>query len=522
MRDADPAPSPADTRHRRAPALAGAAASLFALALIDPTHDATTRLWLSRVAVGVAVASGLDAAWQRRRTVMHRLAAFLLAPDDPLNLAWTRFVVFGVIATRISVAHIAAFAQLPAEIVRVPVGMGWAQPWIPRSPDAIAALGWTMRVAAAAAALGAATRLTSWIAAITACVLLVIPHMFGHVGHDRHHLVWFALLLAASPCGDRLGVDAAVRAFRRRGAARDSTSSAPAPRYGFPRRSMLLVMGVAYFFAGFWKLAAAGVDWFRSDSLALLAAKLAWAGIANPTLHAAAHPLLVRAAALGVVCFEIGFVFAIFSRLGRKLAIGAAFAFHTVASALLGISFGTLLYCYVGLADVAGWLRRMGALTAGPTSAASNTAFPSRVAYATATLVIGGNLLFGALRIGDGWPFACYPRFDVLQSSLFTSYVLEGETTSGTRVRLQDAELGGAFGPHFYNLFRANQARGGGLEDVDGREPRWRALCTFAWSHDPRLRGAHDVRFVLEDIDVAADAGRGRVLGRRVVFTCDR
>jgi hypothetical protein len=40
-------------------------------------------------------------------------------------------------------------------------------------------------------------------------------------------------------------------------------------------------MGVAYFFAGFWKLATVGTAWFTSDSLSHLAAKLAYAGIGS-------------------------------------------------------------------------------------------------------------------------------------------------------------------------------------------------------------------------------------------------
>ncbi len=220
--------------------------------------------------------------------------------------------------------------------------------------------------------------------------------------------------------------------------------------------------------------------------------------------------------------FEIGFLFALFSTVGRRVAFAAAFAFHLATYVLLGISFGSLLYCYLGLLDFAGWLRRFGlsAPRQPPGPEASRPALPSRLAYATAIVVLGGNLLFGTLRIGNGWPFACYPRFDVLHTPLYTSYVVEGDTRSGERVRLHDGELGGPLGRHFYNIFRATQARVGGLEEIAGREPRWRALCSFVWRHDPRLRDADDVRFVLEDIDVSANGGRGQVIGRRAMFAC--
>lgn len=514
-------------------AVPGAALVAFAVATVGLADDPAARLRTSRLGVALALLGAMAAAWRHRRALRRRVAAFFFHVDDPLNLAFTRLVVFSVIATYVPIHTVASFAQLPSDVVRMPIGMGWALPWMPRTPESAIVLGEVMRVSAAAAALGFVTPLSTWLAALSSCFFLVIPHMFGHVGHDRHHLVWFALLLAASPCGDRLSVDAALRAFRRRRAGVPAAPPAPAPRYGFPRRCMLLTMGVAYFFAGFWKLAAVGVDWFRTDNLAYLAAKLAWAGVTDLGANIAAHTWLMRAGAFGTIGFELGFLFALFSRWGRVAALGGAFVFHAATFVFLGISFGSLLYCYVGLLDVAGALRprrdaeeAQGLLGVSPEPRApsgtpgTRPRRPSLPAYAVAVVVLGGNLLFGVLRIGDGWPFACYPRFDVLQTSLFTSYVIEGETASGTPLRLHDGELGGPLGRHFYNIFRATQARVGGVEQADGREPRWRALCTFAWGHDPRLRGARTLRFVLEDVDVAADRGRGRVVDRRLLFPC--
>jgi hypothetical protein len=434
-----------------------------------------------------------------------------------VNLAFARFVIFAVIALRFSTETYVAFAQLPRELLRPPIGMGWALPLVPLEPEGVRALALVLRLSAVAAALGLATRVSTVLATLAAGLFFAIPHLFGHVGHDRHHLIWFAALLAASPCGDRLSLDALWRRFRRGPA---EAPPGPAVRYGFPLRAILLVMGAAYFFSGFWKLASIGVGWFWSDSLNNLAAKLAWAGLGGHPDVIRRFPWLAPVGGLGTVAFELGFVFLVVSsRAGRIVALVAAFAFHIGTFFLLGISFGHLLYCYLGLIDVAGLARRFGLARA-----EANRPEPSRVALpmrATALVVIGGVALFGALRVGNGWPFACYPRFDVRHTPRVTSYVVEGRGPSGERLRLHDGELGGPLlGRHFYNLLRANQARVAGLEDADGREPRWRAACTFLWGHHPALRDATAVRFLLDDVDVSADGGHGRILRERELFAC--
>jgi hypothetical protein len=503
-------------------ALPCAAALALAAAVAGIGLDAAGRLWVSRAAVALAVLGGAWSAFRHREALAQKLSAYFFHAEDPMNLAYTRIVVFAVIAVRFSIDYTIAFAKLPPEIVQMPVGMGWAASLIPRSAMAVGLLGLVVRVSAGAAALGLATPVSTWVAALSSCLFFVIPQMFGHVGHDRQFLVWFALLLAASPCGHRFALDGVLAGLWRRIRKKPAPPrKEPSTRYGFPRRAMLFAMGVAYFFSGFWKLAYAGVDWFRSDSLANLAAKLAWAGLAPRGGEIAAFPWLGHAAAFATICFEIGFVFALLWPLSRRIVFALAFVFHLAIRAFLGISFGHLLFCYVGLLDVSvvvDWLRRRSV----PSSAEPSTPLlrPSAIAVAVVVLVLGGNTIFGALRIGDGWPFACYPRFDVLQTLRFSSYVIEGETSAGEPIRLHDAEIGGRFGKHFYNVFRANQARVGGLENADGRETRWRALCTFVWGHDPRLHDARELRFVLEDVDVAADGGRGKVLADRVQFAC--
>src|SRR5262249_50715778 len=79
-------------------------------------------------------------------------------------------------------------------------------------------------------------------AAVTSLYALGIPQLYGKVDH-YHHLVWLALLLAASPCADALSLDARGRLTPPRSV-----------RYGFPLRVAWLLIGACYLFPGLAKL----------------------------------------------------------------------------------------------------------------------------------------------------------------------------------------------------------------------------------------------------------------------------
>jgi hypothetical protein len=184
---------------------------------------------------------------------------------DPSSLAIARIVVFAIIAWRFDIESLVTFASLPAALVDMPFGTGWARGLVPTDPENVRTLGWAVRLSAIAASVGLLTRVSTWVATLSAAALFAIPVMYGHVGHSRHHLIWFAAALAASRCGDSLSADQLVRRWR--GSA--GRPMAPARRYGFPFTVMLLTMGSAYFFSGFWKLAEGGLAWFASDHVAL-------------------------------------------------------------------------------------------------------------------------------------------------------------------------------------------------------------------------------------------------------------
>jgi hypothetical protein len=475
------------------------------------------------------------------------VAAYFLAEDSAVNLGVTRIAVFGALAWTLDVATYVHPTLLPPVLIRPPLGMEWLQPLVPARPESAIVLFWTVRVSAVFAALGVATRLTTSVAALGSVFLLAIPSMYGHVAHVRHHLVWFTTLLALSPCGDAVGVDA----WWRRSRGRTSGRPARAPCYGFPLRAMAVVLGVFYFFAGVAKLTT-GPEWLLSGNLAHLAAKQAFsangvAPVVGPDPIAAAAgapwweyltsrrvleppPWLARAGGAFTLLFELGFVFAVLTPTGRLVAAGAGVLFHNFTRIFLGIGFDDLLLCYPFLVDVDGWSRRLGrrfgiapvpvvSTEEGPRS----RPLPSPAVIVLAATLILGNATLGLLGIDRAWPLACAPRFAVVHTPRFTSFVVSGVRPDGSEIHVRDGGLGGpVFGRRLRDLFRARQGLPPGLDEPGDRLARWHVLCAVVWNRHPAFADASAVRFSLVDVDLSRGADEPRVLEVRELFRCDR
>ncbi len=296
--------------------------------------------------------------------------------------------------------HRAAEAALLPEALRAyPLGTAWASPLV---TPAVATLAYVVTVAAAAFALvGFRTRSSLSALGVGGVILLGLGQLRGPVLHD-HHLVWLAALLAASPAGDALSIDAWLSARRGR-----TLASRPSARYGLPLRLAWVVVGLVYFFPGLHKLEASGVAWALSDNVRNQM-WLKWAemdGAFEPLARIDRHPMLCRAGGLAVLALELGFLPMVLAhRWTRWAAVAAAFAFHQATALFLAIRYETLWVC---LAIFLPWWERSS------TSAERDALEPP----SGAVLVIGGALIAGvaitgALGVQQAWPFACYPTFE--------------------------------------------------------------------------------------------------------------
>ena len=374
----------------------------------DPEHVvwvASTIMTRIGMVWGGAVATAILVI--RRRSVARRLGGFLTETDAALNLAILRIATFGTLLMLPAggeefIIHVG----LPDALLFPPSGLGPLLASNLPEPGAARVMLYAWIMVTTMAAAGFLTRPATIASAVLTLVILGVPQLHGKVNHS-HHLVWFAILLATSRCGDVLSVDAWL-GRRRQAPASDI-------RYGLPLHFAWLLLGMVYFFPGIWKLWTGGADWIFSDHLRhqiwhQWTTHATWKPMINPT----DHPWLLRAGGLGVVAFELSFIFMMFDRRTRILAFVLGLGFHLANMATLNIAFISLMGVYVVLID---WQRLLAATgirsirlgigrTDGPHPRGS--LIPNIVA---GTVLLAGNAWYGFRGDNYGWPFACYPKF---------------------------------------------------------------------------------------------------------------
>jgi predicted DCC family thiol-disulfide oxidoreductase YuxK len=312
-----------------------------------------SRLVMLAVFVQAIVVAGL--LWREtRRTV----TAFFTATSAPINLAILRIVLFAVLFRCVDVEHVVWFSSIPPELRFPPIGLGWLLPYVPVDPTTAAFTAAILRVCCFSALVGFFSRTSAGLAALLSVYVLGIPQLYGKVNH-YHYLVAFAAILAASPCGDALSVDAVRNAWRR---ANDGQTAPPGPSmfYALPLRFVWLLMGLLYFFPGFWKLWSSGFDWIFSDNLRLqMYSKWVEYGDWIPFFRLDQHPVLSQMGALFTIGFEISFVFLIFFPSLRLLAPLGGLVFHTLTYVFMCIFFNVTAF-YVAFVDWSALLMRLG------------------------------------------------------------------------------------------------------------------------------------------------------------------
>lgn len=369
---------------------------------------AASRVLLIAVIIALAVLT-----FRTPRRFFQTVKDFALTPMAPANLAVFRIVVFALVLQKANLGYAIWLAGIPPELLDPPWGMGWLIFLVPLDPETVRYSGWALTIVCALGMVGFCSRTCAAIGAILGLYVLGVPQCVGKVGH-YNHLIWFLLVLAASPCGDALSIDALVRSRNREqriGVVNRSTA------YGFPLRIAEILIGLAYFFPGFWKLWTS-IDWFTGDNLANLV--LRYHAMQEMTrgdwiLEA---PLALKLGGAAVVLFELTFLFTLFRPRARMLMIGVGIAFHLGNWYLLNILFHPLLACYVVFIDWGALARRfiprkdaIREASVEPLPHAVSRRLVSTPAVAVCAGVVCAVLIAGAAGVTQGWPFACYPTF---------------------------------------------------------------------------------------------------------------
>lgn len=319
--------------------------------------------------------------------------AALLLRARALHLALLRVSV--VLVTLVSPEPELArgVAKAPSALRFFPDGLRLAASWLPASPSSVEVSRAVFYSAGGLALVGLFTRPALLAFGLAALHLFALCQLTGEVVHDMH-LVWLLALLAASPAGDALSVDAAL-ARRRPSRRRD-------PAYELALLFARALLGVVYFFPGFWKLATSGLAWITSDNVRnQMYWKWAQWGGTPPPVRVDLVPGLVEVGAACVVAFELGFFFFAFApRARRPLAFGGL-VFHQLTEVFFHIRFASLYACYTCLVADGG---RRGVRGRWLTCRSAPVVAVGAVLLSAATVQ-------GARGATQSYPFACYPTF---------------------------------------------------------------------------------------------------------------
>lgn len=322
-------------------------------------------------------------------------------------------------------------AQVPAVLRAPPEGLGWFVLHVPISTGLARLAQFGVALGCFAGLVGYRARLAMGTVAVCGFYVFALGQLTGTVLHDMH-LLWFATVLAASPCGDALSF------FSDEGPLGPGRARA----YTAPLTIIRLLFAAIYFFPGYWKLRESRLAWALGDNLRnqMYAKWFEWGG-RMPPIRIDQHPTLVHTAALGVLALELTFPLLVLSARGRVLAVLGGLLFHLAGAFFLYIHFASLWACYVALIDW-GWLADRCRRGADALRGAPGWGVPP-ARSARAALLVGIPLLAGALVQGFrgamfAYPIACYPTFQWIAGAELPDLELDAEYDDG-HVELVDA-----------------------------------------------------------------------------------
>ncbi|PZD74104.1 hypothetical protein C1752_01217 [Acaryochloris thomasi RCC1774] len=303
-------------------------------------------LLLSRSSLGVIAILLVLLAIRNRERVDRIVNNFFTESTHPLNLAIFRITVFLTLIKFVDISSTVWFSQMPEQLQFLPGNLGWLFNYLPIDASTARLTSSLMLVFCFTGAIGLFSRTSAFVTTILGFYVLGIPQLWGKVNH-YNHLLWFVAILAVSRCGDFLSVDAIFAAWKRADA---GTTQPPQPArlYTLPLRFVWLLMGVIYFFPGFWKVWNSGYRWAWSDNLNFQMYRK-WLELDGwvPIFRIDQYPLLNRTSGLWTIAWELSFILLIFLPRWRLPAALMGLFFHNMTNLFMRISFWTLQVCYV-------------------------------------------------------------------------------------------------------------------------------------------------------------------------------
>ena len=284
----------------------------------------------------------------KRRETWQNIKIFFGADTHPLNLAIFRITAFIILLSSIYEQDIIFYCKLPIEFRVAPTGLAALLSYLPINETWIRTSLLLLSICCATGILGLFSRLSAFFSAVLGCYILGITQCYGKVVHF-HHVVWFPMILAASRCGDAFSCDAIIASWKR---ADRGIMNAPenSIAYALPIRFTWILIGICYFFPGFWKFWNVGIRWGVNLQY-ILYAKWFALGDWTPLFRIDHYPTLLKYSGSAAMIFEISFLFLIFFDKIRPLAVIGGLIFHNTTNLFMKILFWQLQAAYVCFVD---------------------------------------------------------------------------------------------------------------------------------------------------------------------------
>ena len=297
---------------------------------------------------------------RRLENLLRRADAWVFAAEDARRLAAVRIGLCGVLALRLATTDYGVAARQP-ELFQPHFYMDVFERM--PSQDVAITLQTCGLVAALLAAAGLAIRASLPLALVCWLILQGMLNSIGRVivGDAVLTLCLLVLLACGAAAGEAWSIREPLRVFRKFRREPGPQPSIPprGERYGWPIRTAMIVIALAYFFAGLQKWRYSGLPWVTSDNLRYILY-----GQSHPdglALFIADRPLLAHAFAAGSLLLETCFPLLLFVPKLRWLFIPSVIAMHVAIRIALGLDYSaqwlTALIVFVNWPVVVGWIR---------------------------------------------------------------------------------------------------------------------------------------------------------------------
>ena len=357
-----------------------------------------------------------------------------------IDLAIFRILFFGFFAigfifnpSAIS-DQVLPFLNLPDSAQVALPFMGWYPKVVPINEPLVTIASILFYLSIFTSFFGIKTRWSIVIFTITLFYLFAIPNLYGKVNHN-HHLIWFPAILAFSPCADRFSLDAYFRKRAGKSIVHSSRS------YSLPFLLIWTLIGLIYFFPGFWKMWSNGLDWALTDNVRnqmyykwfQLNDSVAW----TPFFRIDQYPILFKSSGIYTIIFELSFIPLLLNKATRKLAIALGIGFHLGTLLFMNIFFIVLVWSYLSFVNWSEirWFNRRDT---------SNYQLSSNGGFGLVKW-IGITLIYSSIIFGFGklysWPFTAYPTFDSLVEEETDHLIFVGTTPNYQEMQLSNAPL---------------------------------------------------------------------------------